>query len=293
MSFEIGKTFRFEAAHCLKHHDGKCSRPHGHSYEFEIIVERHDVLLEGPKAGMVADYSTLSEVGRWIEGRLDHLDLNEVLDSDTTTAEELSRYVWEWAKARLPNLVEVRFRETAKTFASYRPQRKQDRRAREAGKAIMAEIRDRLYEGIDTSDPDACWEFTRSQDQDGYGWCAAKAAGTRKAHRVAAWLAGDDIEGRAVLHLCDNPPCVNPTHLYTADHTTNEADKDAKKRRPVGEAHGAAKLTELSVRAIVAAVQQGQSRRLIAEQYGVSTSLVNAIMQGRAWRHVTKFARPA
>jgi 6-pyruvoyl tetrahydropterin synthase len=27
----ISKTFKFEAAHSLVHHDGKCSREHGHS----------------------------------------------------------------------------------------------------------------------------------------------------------------------------------------------------------------------------------------------------------------------
>ena len=292
MSFEIGKTFRFESAHCLKHHDGKCARPHGHSYEFELIVAAPDVRLEGPKAGMVDDYSLITEVGAAIEAKLDHRDLNEVLDNDTTTAEELTRIIWEEARQRLPNIVEVRVKETAKTFAAYRPERLAIRRAVEIGESILAEVRERLYANVDMSDSNACWPFAGATDDEGYGLCSSTFARTRKAHRLAAWLVGDDINGRVVLHTCDNPPCINPAHLYVGSHEDNEADKDAKGRRPIGEEHGAARLTETEVKSIVARVESGVARRSVAAAFSVSTSLVNAIMNGRVWRHVTGKLRP-
>ncbi len=292
MSFEIGKTFRFESAHCLKHHDGKCARPHGHSYEFELIVAAPDVRLEGPKAGMVDDYSLITEVGAAIEARLDHRDLNEVLDSDTTTAEELTRIIWEMAQRQLPNIVEVRVKETAKTFAAYRPERLAIKRAISVGESILAEVRERLYADVDTSDANACWPFAGGRDADGYGLCSSMFARTRKAHRLAAWLVGDEIEGLVVLHTCDNPPCINPAHLYVGTHEDNEADKDAKGRRPIGQESGAAKLTEADVKAIVARVESGIERRAVAAAFSVSTSLINAIMVGRVWRHVTGKLRP-
>lgn len=286
MSFEIGKTFRFEAAHCLEHHDGKCARPHGHSYEFELIAEGLDVELEGPKAGMVADYDEISTVGNWIADQLDHRDLNEALDSDTVTAEELARLVCEMAFPRLPGLVEVRFKETAKTFASYRPRRAAERRALQMIELLMMETKERLYHRIDTSDPDACWPFAGAKDADGYGWFSFAPAKTRKAHRASAWLAGDDIEGMVVLHLCDNPSCVNPGHLRVGTHLDNENDKDAKDRRPRGEGHGGVKLSESNVREIVALVKAKEPRRVIAKKFGVSTALIDAIVAGRVWRHV-------
>ena len=290
--FEIGKTFKFEAAHCLLHHDGKCRRPHGHSYQFELVVESSDVQLEGAKAGMVDDYDLLTEAGSAIEQMLDHRDLNEVLDSDTTTAEEISSFIFRQVRRRLPNLVEVRVKETAKTYASYRPRRAEERRAVEIGKILMDEARERLYEGIDRSDPDACWSFAGAKDEGGYGWCSFSLAGTKKAHRLSAWLAGDDVEDKVVLHTCDNPSCVNPAHLVTGTHEQNEADKDAKGRRPIGERHGAARLTEADARSIVERVAGGEARRSVAASLGVSTSLISAIMSGRAWRHVTKLPRP-
>lgn len=290
--FEIGKTFRFEAAHQLLHHDGKCARPHGHSYEFELIVERSELRVDGPAAGMVDDYDSLSQVGNWIADQLDHRDLNVVLDSDTTTAEELSRVIWDLARPQLPGLVEIRTRETAKTYASFRPRRAAEKRVQQVGQWMIDDVRERLYAGVDTSDPNACWPFTGSLDIGGYGWCSFAFAGTKKAHRLAAWLAGDDIDDRVVLHSCDNPPCINWRHLYTGSHAENEADKDAKGRRPIGEDHGAAKLTEEHVRTIVQRVRAGEARRDVAASFGVSTALVAAIMCGRVWRHVTGFGRP-
>lgn len=292
MSFEISKKFKFEAAHHLAHHDGKCSRPHGHSYEFELFVERRELRLEGSAAGMVDDYALLSEVGKWIEDRFDHRDLNEVLDSDTTTAEELARVVWEMAKTRLPNLVEIRFRETAKTSVSLRPRRAREQRLLDIGESYMEQWRERLYKETGTTDPDACWEFQGSKDPAGYGWFSLAAAKTKKAHRASAWLAGDDIEGMCVLHLCDNPSCINPEHLYTGTHAENEADKDAKGRRPRGEHASAARLKKGEVLDIKRRVEAGETRQDIATSYGVSTSLIHAIMQGRVWRHVTKLPRP-
>jgi len=73
----IRKTFRFEAAHHLPAHDGKCRRVHGHSWVGVIEVRDSQVHANGPKAGMVVDYGDLSDlVDPLVEQFLDHHDLN-------------------------------------------------------------------------------------------------------------------------------------------------------------------------------------------------------------------------
>lgn len=58
--------------------------------------------------------------------------------------------------------------------------------------------------------------------------------GTRnvRAHRFSLALStGADQPVLLAVHTCDNPPCVNPSHLRWATQRTNIRDMDAKGRR--------------------------------------------------------------
>lgn len=129
MTTKITKTLRFEAAHQLPDHDGKCQRLHGHSYKMEVTVRRNGdgVVREGPKAGMVFDFGDLkAAVASLIEDVLDHHYLNDTIPTEyhPTTAENLCRYVADELMMRLPSSVvvdEVVVHETCTGRASYRP----------------------------------------------------------------------------------------------------------------------------------------------------------------------------
>jgi hypothetical protein len=109
------------------------------------------------------------------------------------------------------------------------------------------------------------------------------------AHRVAwEWAYGWPIGDLKCLHHCDNPPCVNPGHLFVGTHATNCADKEAKGRgnQPKGSDNGQAKLTEEDIPEIRRLLAQGVSGVHIARIYGVHRSIIVGIKTGKAWKHV-------
>lgn len=75
----IGKRFMFDAAHRLGKHEGKCRRPHGHTYILELDLTG-SVAQAGSGQGMVVDYYIIKDiVQKNILDLCDHQDLNVVL----------------------------------------------------------------------------------------------------------------------------------------------------------------------------------------------------------------------
>lgn len=76
-----------------------------------------------------------------------------------------------------------------------------------------------------------CWEWMGRRDKDGYGSFRMSPSETDLAHR-ASWRLhrGPIPEGLFVLHRCDNPPCVNPEHLFLGTQADNVHDMYAKQR---------------------------------------------------------------
>lgn len=132
---------------------------------------------------------------------------------------------------------------------------------------------------------DTCWLWTAFKDWKGYGLfsCAKKII---KAHRYSYKLHKGEIpEGLWVLHKCDNPPCVNPEHLFAGTVQDNVADMVAKGRNSKGETHGTAKLLTSDVLEIRRLYATGEhTQKELGQMFGVSAKAVGGITTRRTWK---------
>jgi len=117
--YTIAKRFAFSAAHVIGGLPAEhpCARLHGHNYEVE--VELQSAALDS--IGFVRDYHELSVLKDFIGTSLDHRHLNQVLGHDRTTSEVIAKWIYDWCKARWPEVAAVRVSETPQTWAEYRP----------------------------------------------------------------------------------------------------------------------------------------------------------------------------
>lgn len=133
---------------------------------------------------------------------------------------------------------------------------------------------------------ETCWLWTGATGGNGYGRFTVGGRRTAQAHAVAyEWFVGP-IGGLHVLHRCDVPACVNPSHLFLGSQAENMADMVAKGRSARGERGGRAKLTATDIPAIRAAYAAGSSTVVLSNRYGVSAGAITEIVRGRNWRHV-------
>ena len=118
--WRLEKEFRFEAAHDLANHKGKCSRLHGHSYRGVLILESDRLKSTGSETGMVRDFGDIaSALEQLVPAELDHQYLNDSLGCANPTAELIAKYCFDKLVADIPELVAVRIEETATCSATY------------------------------------------------------------------------------------------------------------------------------------------------------------------------------
>lgn len=120
----------------------------------------------------------------------------------------------------------------------------------------------------------------------GYGQLhvAGKSVG---AHRVSFFLAhGVSPKGLYVCHRCDNPPCVNPDHLFLGTPVDNV--RDAKRKGRLAPPPLTCRLTPAQVLEARARVATGESRRAVARSLGVDDGVddttVARLIRGDSWR---------
>lgn len=91
---------------------------------------------------------------------------------------------------------------------------------------------------------------------------------------------------KVVMHVCDNPSCINPIHLLGGNSKENSRDMVKKNRQAFGERNGGGKkLKEYQIKEIRKLLDK-TSLQKIANKYNVSKKLILLIKQGKRWKNV-------
>ena len=134
------------------------------------------------------------------------------------------------------------------------------------------------------------WQTHLGGSKRAYGRVVMGSRKTGRYYRYAHRLVWESIhgplgKGQCVLHRCDNPRCVNPTHLFVGSQADNMRDMASKGRggAPRGGRHMSAKLTEEQARS---ALCSDLSTPQLAAEWGVSYQSIWALRAGKTWRHL-------
>lgn len=152
--------------------------------------------------------------------------------------------------------------------------------------------RKRFWLKAQAKGPNECWEWNHERNRKNYGLFYINAGGyaaSAGAHIAAAIFSGMDVKpGLCVCHTCDNPPCVNPAHLWLGTNADNMKDKVAKGRqsRVCGMAVPYAKLNDDKVREIRRRHANGETIASIIKDYGIKKTVGSAIVHRTKWKHV-------
>ncbi len=133
-----------------------------------------------------------------------------------------------------------------------------------------------------------CWEWSDSLTDRGYGQFGAKGT-TIRAHRFSYEnYIGLIPNGMIICHKCDNPPCVNPDHLFLGTHKINSVDRENKGRRKIsfGEESTNSKLNNNTVTEIKNLLKLFIPIPEISKLLNVNCSTIKNIKSGRNWSHI-------
>ena len=182
-------------------------------------------------------------------------------------------------------------------------------------KAKVQDVGKRFWSKVDECGPDECWEFA-AVGTDGYGkfWYRGRSVhASRMSYELTHEPVPDDM---CVCHKCDNPRCVNPSHLFLGSNRDNSQDMLSKNRAAIGNEHWTrkrpekvrrgdqhvsrtnpeclrrgsrhpnSKLNEDAVKAIRQRAESGETLTSLAREFGVTPTTTCSIVKRKTWTHV-------
>lgn len=151
---------------------------------------------------------------------------------------------------------------------------------------------DRFWKRVWIDPISHCWNYIGAKNNQGYGRVRRRAISQKSwilAHRYAFYLKHGRFPNEFACHICDNPPCVNPDHLFEGGASDNQSDSWKKGRAKLqklsheGESNGNAKLTTESIEQIKSLFSTMNNKQ-IAARYGVTHHAISKIRTGKNWK---------
>jgi hypothetical protein len=134
-----------------------------------------------------------------------------------------------------------------------------------------------------------CWNWLAHTNNKGYGTFGLNRTMVL-AHRLSYELENGPIpKEMCVLHKCDNPRCVKPSHLWLGSKEANNTDmiRKGRDRKAVGMGVANSKLTDDTVRKVRDLYKTGKyTWRSLAKRFGMSHTPIGKIIREETWRHV-------
>lgn len=141
-----------------------------------------------------------------------------------------------------------------------------------------------MSDRVSKDDENGCKIWQGLHNRGGYG--AARYRGVKwLAHRLAFHLSNPkaDLDGMHIRHLCHNRSCINPRHLAIGDRLDNMNDARAAGRV----SRATAKMSDADALALLNDWDTGgYTQKQLADKYGVSFGIANAIIRRVRYRHL-------
>lgn len=129
----------------------------------------------------------------------------------------------------------------------------------------------------------SCWEWRGQRHANGYGRFKFNGIEIR-----AHWflLENDPEEGIDACHVCDNPCCVNPNHIFLGTREDNMQDAASKLRTCHGEKNPCSVLTSQQIHYIRKQKRYWGLGRKLAKELGVSDAIISDVLNKKSWKHI-------
>lgn len=156
---------------------------------------------------------------------------------------------------------------------------------------------ERFWSKVSRKGKDECWEWSGAKlikDAVSHGMFGMENRRNKRrytvlSHRFSWMLHNRDwslTSASMICHTCDNPGCVNPSHLYKGNHQTNMKDRFERNRTNKGTRNGMAKLSEEQVRRIRRLDAEGIKRKVLSKLFCIVPQTISKICLKRRWIHI-------
>lgn len=155
-----------------------------------------------------------------------------------------------------------------------------------SGEIMMEGIEVEYYQSLIKPLKNGCWFFLGFKNKAGYGK-VFKRGKYYTAHRFYYEAFYKTILDNRMFacHSCDNPSCVNPSHIWFGSPADNMKDMKEKGRSLVGEESPRSKLKEHQVKEIIK-LKGKIKQTVLARRFGVQPPAINKIYKGTRWPHL-------